>query len=99
MSRYTDKQLEVINFLESLVFSRFTVETLEAKINNEYNSNIKLELHSELEGDDERTDFNLIGVLEFKDVFCDVDVYFLPMRCNGFDGSNIMVTEVGYEFE
>jgi hypothetical protein len=99
MSRYSDKEREVINFLESLVFSRYTIETLEAKINSEYNSNIKLELHSELEGDDERTDFNLLGLLECKGVYCDVDIYYLPMRCDGFDGSNIMVTEVGYEFQ
>ena len=95
-----NKNLEVAQFLESLVHERHTIKSLEDKINSEFNSNIKFELCNDDDNDeDTKTDFNLIGVLEFKDVFCDVDVYYLPMRYNGFDGANILITEVGYEFQ
>ena len=96
---YTEKEFEVMNFLESLQWQRHTVESLEARINDEFGSKMKLELCDNEDNDEAtKTDYNLMGNINVKDIFCDVDIYYLPMRNKGFDGADMYITEVGYEF-
>jgi hypothetical protein len=49
--------------------------------------------------EDELTDYNLMFDLEREDQYGYFDIYMLPLRKEGFDGSTMMITEVGYEFE
>ena len=52
------------------------------------------------EDDDELADFNLMFNIEgFANPSAGYfDIYMLPMRCEGFDGATMYITEVGYEF-
>ena len=96
----SQKQTRII--LEELVGKRFTKESLEAYLTEKFSHNIKIEDISR--EDDELGDYNFITNIdiEYPDgfhLFADVDIYFLKMRRDGFDGANIYVTEIGVEFE
>ena len=97
---YTTKEIEVINFLEDLVCKRFNLQSLTDEINKKFNTNIKIELKTDYPDEEpECADFNLLGTLEIDDMLCDFDIYYLPMRREGFDGATFYITEVGYEFQ
>ena len=97
MSKLTKKK--VIAILENLVSNRFTVKTLEEYLTREFAVPIKLEEISRK--DDELGDYNLLGLLDIenKAIYCYFDIYYLKMRRKGFDGADIYITEVSYEFE
>ncbi len=97
-------QQETINFLEGLVHNRFSIESLNAKLSEFFGT--KIEVHNASQGriengeeDDELVDWNLMFAFESDELFVDGDIYFLPMRREGFDGATIYITEVGYEFQ
>lgn len=96
MSRYTERQQECIAFLENLVHRRFSQEKLNEVLSMFFGEEIVLETASEYELP---TDFNLIFNLERKDQYGYFDIYMLPMRTEGYDGSTMYITEVSYEFE
>lgn len=96
MSRYTERQEECVEFLENLVHRRFSQKRLNEVLSMFFGEEIVLELASE---DELPTDFNLIFNLEREDQYGYFDIYMLPMRTEGFDGSTMYITEVGYEFE
>ena len=87
------------NQLEDLVGKRFNKETLEAKLSEIFGHPAKVEDVSK--DDDELADFNRITNCDNTetDIYGYADIYYLPMRREGFDGSTFYVTEVSYEFE
>jgi hypothetical protein len=101
--RYTERQQEVVAFLEQLVHRRFSTESLNKALTMFLGETIKVEnvtLSRIANGDeDELTDYNLMFDLEREDQYGYFDIYMLPLRKEGFDGSTMMITEVGYEFE
>lgn len=102
----THTEIEIINFLEGLVHQRFSEETLNVKLSEFFGK--KIEVFNASQGridngedDDELTDWNLMFTFESEDEEAnpvDVDIYFLPMRREGFDGATMYITEVGCEF-
>ena len=92
------RKLEIIEALKELVGKRTTKEEIESKLTKLTGVPVVMEDISK--DDDELVDFNLIGNIDDgKELFCDFDVYFLKMRNKGFDGSDILVTEVSFNFE
>jgi len=99
-------QQETINFLETLVHNRFSIDSLNEKLSNFFG--VKIEVYNASQGridsgedDDELSDWNLMFCFESEDEASspvDADIYFLPMRREGFEGSTMYITEVGYEF-
>jgi len=97
---------EIIEFLEGLVHNRFSLESLNEKLSTFFGK--KIEVYNASQGridsgedDDELTDWNLMVAFESEDENAnpvDGDIYFLPMRREGFDGATMYITEVGYEF-
>jgi hypothetical protein len=92
---YTTRQLEVIDFLEQLVHNRFSKESLEKKLSDFFEEPIEI-VFSE---DDILSDYNLMFNLEREDQYGYFDIYVLPMRKKSFDGSNMYITEIAYEFD
>jgi len=96
---------ETIEFLEGLLHNRFSIETLNKKLSEFFEE--KVEVFNASQGridsgedDDELTDWNLLFNIEgFSNPSAGYfDIYFLPMRREGFDGATMYVTEVSYEF-
>jgi hypothetical protein len=85
--------------IEGLVGNRFNTETLEAKLTEIFGQEIKVEDISR--DDDELVDFNLLTTFDDqpRDLYGYIDIYFLPMRRQGFDGATFYVTEVAIDFE
>lgn len=104
---YTPRQLEVIDFLEQLVHNRFSMETLNKKLSDFFGEPIELENNTQARldsgdftcDDDLPADYNLMFNLEREDQYGYFDIYMLPMRREGFDGSTMYITEVAYEFD
>lgn len=104
---YTPRQLEVIDFLEQLVHNRFSTESLNKKLSDFFGEPIEVENNTQdrIENldftcdEDLPADFNLMFNLEREDQYGYFDIYMLPMRREGFDGSTMYITEVAYEFE
>jgi hypothetical protein len=97
----THTRVEIINLLEGLVHNRFSLESLNTKLSQFFGETIEVYNASQGridsgEDDDELSDWNLMFTSEKHAI--DGDIYFLPMRREGFDGSTIYITEVGYEF-
>jgi hypothetical protein len=97
-------QQETINFLEGLVHHRFSIESLNQKLSDFFGE--KVEVYNASQGridngedDDDLADWNLMFGIEHEELFVDGDIYFLPMRREGFDGATMYITEVGYEFQ
>jgi hypothetical protein len=97
------KTQETINFLKGLVHHRFSLESLNKKLSDFFGE--KVEVYNASQGridngedDDDLADWNLMFGIEHEELFVDVDIYFLPMRREGFDGATMYITEVGYEF-
>jgi hypothetical protein len=97
---------EIIAFLEKLVYGRESMESLNAKLTEFFGKKIEVcnvsQSRDESDGDeDDLTDWNLMFAFESEDEDdnpFDGDIYMLPMRCEGHDGSTMFITEVGYEF-
>jgi hypothetical protein len=104
---YTPRQLEVIDFLEQLVHNRFNMETLNKKLSDFFGEPVEVENNTQdrIENldftcdEDLPADFNLMFNLEREDQYGYFDIYMLPMRRAGFDGSTMYITEVAYEFD
>jgi len=92
---------KVIQILEGLVGSRFSMETLNTHLQNEFNLEKHLEIEDVTEGKDENdtTDWNLMCCLDAHGIFCDIDIYFLRLRKRNVFGEDFQVVEVGYEFD
>lgn len=104
---YTPRQLEVIAFLEQLVHRRFSEERLNKVLSMFFGEEIEVENNTQdridaLDFDCEEdlpSDFNLMFATRKEEQYGDFDIYMLPMRREGFDGSTMYITEVSYEFE
>ena len=92
---------KVIQILEGLVGSRFSMESLNTHLQNEFNLEKHLEIEDVTDGKDENdtTDWNLMCCLDAHGIFCDIDIYFLKLRKRNVFGEDFQVVEVGYEFE
>jgi len=92
---------KAIQILEGLVGSRFSMETLNTHLQNEFNLEKHLEIEDVTEGKDENdtTDWNLMCCLDAHGIFCDIDIYFLKLRKRNIFGEDFQVVEVGYEFD
>jgi len=102
----TIKQKEAVEFLESLVYGRESIESLNKKISEHFGEEIEVYNSSQGridsgEDDDELVDFNLMFNIEGEDNELSgyYDIYMLPMRREGFDGATMFITEIGWEFE
>ena len=94
---------DVIEFLEKLVWGRESIESLNEKLTEFFQQ--KVEVHNvsqdriESGDDDELCDYNLMfNIEDGSDISGYFDIYMLPMRREGYDGSNMYITEVSYEF-
>jgi hypothetical protein len=102
----THRQKQAVEFLEKLVYGRESIESLNDKISKHFGEKIEVENASQGridsgEEDDELTDWNLMFNIEGEDNELSgfYDIYFLPMRREGFDGATMFITEIGWEFE
>ena len=97
MSKFKEIEIEVA--LEELVGQRFNKETLEAKLSTIFKQPIIVEDISR--EDDELSDYNLLTEFGNADseLYGYVDIYFLPMRKEGFDGAVWYITEIAVQFE
>ena len=98
---------DVIEFLESLVQHRFSMEQLNKKVSEFFGEDILIENNTQIRldsgdydtEDDLTCDFNLMfNVENGTDQSGFYDIYMLPMRRAGFDNANMYITEVAYEF-
>ena len=96
---YTKLQKQIATYLEELVGQRFNEQTLNKRLSDLFQWDVKVEDISDKE--DELVDYNF--VFGFGDADSELygfgDIYFLKMRREGFDGSTFYVTEVNVEFE
>lgn len=95
------KPTKVIQILEGLVGCRFSMETLNTHLQNEFNLEKHLEIEDVTDNKDEcdTSDYNLMCCLDAHEIFCDIDIYFLKLRKPDYNNNTIYVTEVGYEFQ
>jgi hypothetical protein len=97
------KQKQIVDELETLVGQRFSIETLNETLSKMFNEKIEVENVSQSRIDnkeeDDLTDFNLMFNSENEVTYGYFDIFMLPMRRVGFDGSTMYITEVSYEFE
>ena len=95
------KPTKVIQILEGLVGSRFSMESLAVHLQHEFDLEKHLVIEDVTDNKDEcdTSDYNLMCCLEKKDIFCDIDVYYLKLRKTDDNGNTIYITEVGYEFQ
>jgi len=95
----TDLQKQVAQVLETLVGQRFNEDTLNKRLSDIFEWEVKVEDISDKE--EELTDYNF--VFGFGDTDSELygfgDIYFLTMRNRGFDDSIFYVTEVNVDFE
>lgn len=90
---------DIAKQLEDLVGRRFNNQTLEAELSKIFKQEIGIADVSR--DDDELVDFNLLTGFDNEElgIYGYADIYFLPMRREGFDNSTFYVTEVAVEFE
>ena len=94
---------EVISFLEGLVGQRFSMQSLNDKLEKVFNQKVELQntslLREQENDDDDLADYNLMfNIEDGSEQSGFFDIYMLPMRRKGFDGADMYITEVGYEF-
>ena len=91
---YTELQKQVGLLLEGLVGQRFNEQTLNERLSDIFQWDIKVEDISDKE--DELVDYNFVFGFGNADseLYGFGDIYFLKMRNEGFDGSTFYVTEV-----
>ena len=95
----TELQKQIATYLEELVGQRFNEETLNKRLSDIFQFDVKVEDTSR--EDDELADYNF--VFGFGDIDDELygygDIYFLKMRREGFDNTTFYVTEVNVDFE
>lgn len=104
---YTPRQIEIIDFIESLVTQRFSEETLNKTLSKFFNEPIVVENNTQdrIDNNDFDTeedlpaDYNLMFNVDNKQDHGYYDIYMLPMRREYVDGSVMYITEVAYEFD
>lgn len=94
---------EVISFLEGLVGQRFNMQSLNDKLEKLFKQKVELQntslLREQENDDDDLADYNLMfNIEDGSEQSGFFDIYMLPMRRKGFDGADMYITEVGYEF-
>jgi len=94
---------EVISFLEGLVGQRFSMQSLNDKLEKVFIQKVELQntslLREQENDDDDLADYNLMfNIEDGSEQSGFFDIYMLPMRRKGFDGADMYITEVGYEF-
>ena len=98
---YTELQKQVGQVLETLVGRRFNEETLNHRLSDIFQCEVKVEDISDKK--DELSDYNFVfgfGDYDSDSELCGYgDIYFLKMRNEGFDGATFYVTEVNVDFE
>ena len=99
----TTKQTDVVKFLESLVGTRVSEESLNKTLSKYFGEDIKIHnaTQDRLDGgdDDELSDWNYMFNSDKEETFGYFDIYILPMRQEGLDGSTMYITEISYEFD
>jgi len=102
----THRQKQAIEFLEGLVYGRESIESLNKKLSEHFGE--KIEVYNktqdyidrgEEDPDGVLTDWNLLFNSENEETYGYFDIYFLPMRREGFDGATMFITEISWEFE
>ena len=96
-------QQEIIIFLENLLHTRVSMEQLNQSVSEFFGTKVEVinvtEENLNEGNDDELCDYNLMfNIEDGTDQSGFYDIYMLPMRREGFDGGNMYITEVGYEF-
>ena len=97
---YSELEKQVGQVLETLVGQRFNEETLNKRLSDLFQWDVKVEDISDKE--DELADYNFVfafGKDEDSELYGYGDIYFLKMRREGFDGATFYVTEVNVDFE
>ena len=95
------KPTKVIQILEGLVGSRFSLESLAVHLQHEFDLEKHLVIEDVTDNKDEcdTSDYNLMCCLDAHEIFCDIDIYFLKLRKPDYNNNTIYVTEVGWEFQ
>ena len=95
------KPTKVIQILEGLVHYRFSLESLAEHLQKEFKLDAPMVIEDVTPYKDEcdTSDYNLMCCLEKKNIFCDIDIYYLKLRKPNYDNDRIYVTEVGWEFQ
>jgi len=93
----TDKQIEVVAKINALVNTRQSIESLNVLLSQIFNEPIKVEDITDL--DTQPFDYNLLFESTNVDTYGFFDIYYLKMINKGFDGSDMYITEISYEFE
>jgi hypothetical protein len=88
---------QAIDFLESLVSSRFNEQSLNKHLSDFFGVEVKVADISRY--DDGLVDHNYIFNIDTEHLFIDIDIYFLKQRKSGFDDATFYITEVAYHFE
>ena len=99
MSKLTTDEKQIAKGLEALVGQRFNKASLEAELTRLFRQPTTVDDISK--DDDELCDYNFLTGFdnEEKEIYGYADIYFLPMRKEGFDGACYYITEVSWEFE
>jgi hypothetical protein len=92
-------QKQIATYLEELVGKRFNEETLNKRLSDIFQWDVKVEDISDKE--DEIVDYNFVFGFGNADseLYGFGDIYFLKMRREGFDNTTFYVTEVNVDFE
>lgn len=93
----TGEKARVVIELEKLVGKRFSEESLSKAVSNIFNEDITVDDCTNF--DNEPIDYNYMFNSEKDETYGYFDIYVLKMINEGFDGSILYVTEIGYEFE
>ena len=88
---------EIYEFLEDLPTRRFTTNSLENELNTFFEYESTLDIDTELEDSD--TDFRFLYSVPYEHLNVDIDIYFLKMRTEGFDGSTYYITETSFAIQ
>ena len=91
----TEKKLQIVNKLEDLVNNRFTLLTLNDKLNKIFGEEIEIEDTTDSKDDNDFSDYNLLFESKNENTYGWFDIYYLKTR----EDDVIYITEVSYEFE
>jgi hypothetical protein len=91
----SDKKTQIVNKLEDLVNNRFTLLTLNDKLNKIFGEEITIEDITDSKDDNDFSDYNLLFESKNEDTYGWFDIYYLKTRYDDV----IYITEVSYEFE
>jgi len=94
-----NEQQSIINSLESLVGRRFNKDKLEKRLFQIFGQKITVEDVTKYDDDDDKSDYNLLFEVRDNIISGFFDVYYLPLRKEGYLGETMYITEVDYEFE